>query len=260
MWSSQSGGGFMNNQASPATQGAGSGGKEKRAKNVVPVMIEEVLNAPEEGFTIEGVEVGMVSILGKIVEIERAVTKNTYKIEDSTGTLDVIQWLVEDSPSVPEYTESQFVSIVGSIRTQGEKKHMMAFGILEAPTQEQKDFHALQVVYSHLKLKQLNLKMTGQAGMMDNSGLSNSMMGGGLGSTMGASTTSASFGNKNHDMVYALIKGCIDENGINLDTILTQVRGKMSKGEMDGAIDFLSGEGHIYSTIDDEHYKTTDGD
>ena len=34
----------------------------------------------------------------------------------------------------------------------------------------------------------------------------------------------------------------------------------MSKGEMDGAIDFLSGEGHIYSTIDDEHYKTTDGD
>jgi hypothetical protein len=24
-------------------------------------------------------------------------------------------------------------------------------------------------------------------------------------------------------MVYALIKGCIDENGINLDTILTQV-------------------------------------
>ena len=42
-----------------------------------------MLNAPEEGFTIEGVEVGMVSILGKIVEIERAVTKNTYKVEIS---------------------------------------------------------------------------------------------------------------------------------------------------------------------------------
>jgi len=29
---------------------------------------------------------------------------------------------------------------------------------------------------------------------------------------------------------------------------------------MDGAIDIWSGEGFIYYTIDDEHYKTTDGD
>ena len=35
---------------------------------------------------------------------------------------------------------------------------------------------------------------------------------------------------------------------------------KMSKGEMDNAIDFLSSEGHIYSTIDVDRFKTTDGD
>ena len=34
----------------------------------------------------------------------------------------------------------------------------------------------------------------------------------------------------------------------------------MSKSEMDGAIEFLSNEGHIYSTVDDEHFKSTDGD
>jgi replication factor A2 len=34
----------------------------------------------------------------------------------------------------------------------------------------------------------------------------------------------------------------------------------MSKQEMDSAIDFLSSEGHIYSTVDDEHYRTTDED
>ena len=54
---------------------------------------------------------------------------------------------------------------------------MMVFCIMEAPTQEEQDFHALQVVYSHLKLKQINAKMTGQSGGMDQSGLSNSMMG-----------------------------------------------------------------------------------
>ena len=34
----------------------------------------------------------------------------------------------------------------------------------------------------------------------------------------------------------------------------------MSKSEMDSAIDYLSNEGHIYSTVDDEHFKSTDGD
>ena len=38
------------------------------------------------------------------------------------------------------------------------------------------------------------------------------------------------------------------------------VQGKMSKSEMDSAIDYLSNEGHIYSTVDDEHFKSTDGD
>ena len=42
--------------------------------------------------------------------------------------------------------------------------------------------------------------------------------------------------------------------------MIFQVKGKMSKSEMDGAIDFLTSEGHIYSTIDDEHFKTIDAE
>ena len=43
----------------PASPG-GSGGQEKGKKkqNCVPVMVSEVLAAPEEGFTVEGMEVG----------------------------------------------------------------------------------------------------------------------------------------------------------------------------------------------------------
>ena len=59
----------------------GSGeGKAKKKQNVVPVQISEILNAPEEGFTVEGCEVGMVLLVGKVVTCEKATTKTTYRV------------------------------------------------------------------------------------------------------------------------------------------------------------------------------------
>ena len=62
--------------------GGGSGGesKGKRKQNLVPVQINEILNSPEEGFTVEGSEVGMVVIAGKVTSCEKATTKSSYRV------------------------------------------------------------------------------------------------------------------------------------------------------------------------------------
>jgi len=60
------------------------------------------------------------------------------------------------------------------------------------------------------------------------------------------------------EQVYQLIKSSTEEQGVDRDNINQQVRTKMSKQEMDSALDYLSSEGHIYSTIDEDHFKTTD--
>jgi len=249
---------------SPSVNGGSGENKAKRKQNVVPVEISEVLNSAEEGFTVEGVEVGMVVVAGRVVSMEKAATKSTYQIQDESGELEVIQWL-EEGTNQPEFSEGSPVKVVGSVRTQGEKKHLMAFKISAVASQEEYDAHMLEVVYSRLKLKNLQQKINGQIGGNDGT-LSNSMMGGALGvqGSGGAGAYSgshqSSFGNKNYDLVYGMIRQSMDEAGLNRDVIFTQVRMKMSKGEMDNAIDFLSSEGHIYSTIDEDHFKTTDGD
>ena len=46
----------------------------------MPVQISEILNAPEEGFTVEGSEVGMVVVVGKVMSCEKATTKTTYRV------------------------------------------------------------------------------------------------------------------------------------------------------------------------------------
>jgi len=253
--------------SSPSAQGSNpSGGKAKRAQNIVPVKIEEVLNAPEEGFRIEGTEVGMICILGQVIDVDIKATKTTYQVEDNTGSVEVVHWVTEEGAATPDkIPQGSYIRVIGSIRTQADKKHVMGFGIMDSPTEAERDNHDLQVVFSRLKLKQLNAKLSGGGGgqMMDNSGLSNSMMGSGMGANMGGGVStnlSSSFGNKNYDTVYALIKQSQEDQGISISSLLQSVQGKMSKSEMDSAIDYLSNEGHIYSTVDDEHFKSTDGD
>jgi replication factor A2 len=67
-----------------------------------------------------------------------------------------------------------------------------------------------------------------------------------------------SFGNAKQDQVYKMVSACVREEGINRDEVSQQLGGKMSKKEVNDALDFLSGEGHIYSTIDDDHFKAID--
>lgn len=192
------------------------------------------------------------------------VTFPMFKVQDDSGEIEVIQWL-EEGTNQPEHAESHPIKVVGSIRSHQDKKHIMAFKISEVQSQAEYDAHLLEVVYSHLKLRQLQQKINGQIMGSDGS-LSQSMMGGGLGIQGGtapsyvSSSANQSFGNKNYDLVYGLIKQSTDEAGIDRDSVFSGVKKNMSKNEMDSALDFLSSEGHIYSTIDEDHFKTTDGD
>ena len=70
--------------------------------------------------------------------------------------------------------------------------------------------------------------------------------------------SSASFGNAKYDALYKMVSACEREEGMSRDELGQQLSGKMSRKEVDDALEFLSNEGHIYSTTDEDHFKTTD--
>jgi len=55
-----------------------------------------------------------------------------------------------------------------------------------------------------------------------------------------------------------MVKGCDREEGMSRDELGQQLSGKMSRKDVDEGLEFLSNEGHIYSTTDEDHFKTTD--
>ena len=55
-----------------------------------------------------------------------------------------------------------------------------------------------------------------------------------------------------------MISGCVRDEGMGREELVKILDGKVGKAEVDSALDFLSSEGHIYSTIDDDHFKAID--
>ena len=69
----------------------------------------------------------------------------------------------------------------------------------------------------------------------------------------------AYFSQNDQDVVYRMLRSCLQEEGLSRDDLYRQVNSKMSRNDMDNALEYLSNEGHIYSTTDDNHFKSTDG-
>jgi len=255
-------GGFMGMTGTqPGTPSSTQGGeRRKRAQNLVPMEINEILSANEDGVKIEDQEVGMVDILGTIQSVEQSATKTVYVLKDNTGTIDAVHWADSDTGTEEgtKVSEGMLARVIGSCRSQQGTKHVMIFRISPVESDIERDSHALECKYVKLKLRQLKEKENRAIGMNMSgvgSGLSNSMMGGGMGAT---TMKCSSFQNSKHDLVFGVLSACHRDEGMSRVEMMQELRPKLSRVELDDALDYLSGEGHIYSTTDDDHFKTTD--
>ncbi|XP_019505613.1 PREDICTED: replication protein A 32 kDa subunit isoform X3 [Hipposideros armiger] len=61
------------------------------------------------------------------------------------------------------------------------------------------------------------------------------------------------------NQVLNLIKACPRPEGLNFHELKNQLQ-HMPLASIKQAVDFLSNEGHIYSTVDDDHFKSTDAE
>ncbi|XP_033201638.1 replication protein A 32 kDa subunit isoform X1 [Bombus vancouverensis nearcticus] len=220
-------GGFLND-----SQDQSDGNKKtgKRIKKIIPVMIQQLTQLNDN---LEG---SIITLVGIIHHIEKSSTKVTYEIEDETGHITCFQWLtVGKSESIINL--NTYVRVFGYIREQTEIKHILILKIWPLTTLNELTNHLLEVTYVTLKIQKTsnNEDKSSDVPMLDDN----------LGLT------------KEQTIVYRVIQAENDsENGIERKTLKNRVPKNMLS-TVDEIIDFLTSEGHIYTTFTDDHFKTT---
>lgn len=270
------GGGFMSTQSQFASPAGQEQKKVRRSQNLVPLTLQAILKSGDENLQIADMDVHMVVVVGLIRAVDITSTKITYTIDDSTATMEAVQWIESDQdaedPSRNPLMEMTYCRISGAVRSQKGKRHLMVFRIVPITDLNLITTHILEVMQTALKLQHIQTHSISQGanmarasgpsnmGMMSNSLVGASGLDGGAGGVgMGGGGFAGMQGLSGQQrFVYEVIHQCPDEAGVARDVIYATFKGRFNHSEINQVLDFLSSEGHIYSTIDDDHFKSTD--
>ncbi|KAM6239650.1 replication protein A 32 kDa subunit [Porphyrio hochstetteri] len=228
-----------------------------RSQNIVPCTVSQLLAAEQvdETFRIRDVEISQVTIMGIIRHAEKAPTNILYKVDDMTAApMDVRQWVDTDEAGsenvvVPPGT---YVKVAGHLRSFQNKKSLVAFKIMPLENMNEFTTHILEIVNAHMILRRNLTSALRAPQSFSSAGMGDGGYGGG--GSLPVNGLSA-----HQSQVLNLIKNCPVPEGMSLQELKLQLH-NMSMSTIKQAVEFLSSEGHIYSTVDDDHYKSTDAD
>lgn len=251
------GGGFMSPGSSDSQ---GMEKKKNRSQTLLPVtgamLHKSESNQTEDVFSFQGVDIHQVTFVGIIRDVLETATNITYKIDDMTGEFILVKkWIDVDDPLEQGWRsqcrECTYVRVVGNMKSfnSGQVRSVMAFSMIPVTDFNEISYHILDVIHANLSLKKGSASkpaiMQSQQRYTNDTNDNNYM-----GSSNDAGLTGT------NKVVFNYISACTSEQGISINELCQKNR-NMNEQQLRNCIEWLSNEGHIYSTVDDDHYRST---
>ncbi|KAH8412581.1 hypothetical protein KR009_003261, partial [Drosophila setifemur] len=235
------------NATQTATGGAAS---NQKGEGIVPLVVKQIVDAPEGNIEMFGMQYAMACVVAIVRNIETSSTKITYTLEDHSGRIDAHYWLEEgDTLKAPEVMVNNYVKVYGTTRSQGGQKTLMVFKLLPVLDPNEVCTHLLEVLNARYKAEDYQSK--GGAGGAGTSG-SGSI----ADFTTSQSTAIVSGLDPKQQAVFQAIKSNVSEEGISRKELKAKFS-HISDSELTNILDFMISEGHIYSSIDADHFICT---
>jgi len=257
------GGGFVTSLGKTPSQDKKD--NARRAQNIVPATIKQIMDSDGDGYKIEDIEAHIITIVGLIRSVEQTTTKISYQIDDGTGLMEGVVYVGSDgdasttATAVPQVImlEGTYGRVVGALRKNKDTKYITIFKSMPITDMNEVTCHMMEVAMLPKKLKKMLDEEEaatgfGGGGMLEGA-LPNSM----IASTSIFSTTSRSGMSPCQEACSRILQGAPTENqeGVNKDYIYEQVKGRFTSVQVNDALDFLVQEGHAYTTVDENHFK-----
>ncbi|XP_074543238.1 replication protein A 32 kDa subunit-like [Halichoeres trimaculatus] len=235
----------MWNQAcsqSPAGTNSHKAVISKRAfLQILPCTVSQLLSASEVGsdsFAICNSELNQVSVVGIIRANAPFVTNIQYSVDDMTGPLLCVrQWVTSEANALSTlFSPGTYVKVIGSLRNFCGKRTLLAMDIRSLQDSNEITSHMLEVVRAHMELS-----------------------GKGFDVNMNISAASSSrgvsgFSSLQYQVFDAIRKFSVHFEGISLDALKRQLE-YISMRDLRRSLAFLVYEGHIFTTVDENHFK-----
>ncbi|KAK9728803.1 Replication factor A protein 2 [Basidiobolus ranarum] len=263
------GGGFL---SSPFGESAATPTGTKRggaaAQNLTPVTIKQLIEATQihadAPFKVDEHELSQITFIGIIRRHSEQSTNVSYMVEDGTGSIDVRTWLEADDNEFQQQKRAQlvegiYVRVVGQFKQFANKRHVVAFSMRPIDDFNEITHHLLEAVYVHLfRTRNPSTKQEGDQTNFSGDPFNPT---GQYGNQL-YRQPETTYGNEfkpEHKAIIHTIKSFPDTNeGVHIETIAQKLSNQFGRQDISQAIEWLVGEGHLYSTIDDDHVKCTD--
>lgn len=180
---------------------------------------------------IDNFEVSNVQLCGYVVSFKKISTGYIFEIDDTTGKLECAFWTngTFEEITAEQIKENALLKLAGSIKTFAGKKTLNVSSIVTVQT-DSLIFHLTNCLYQHLYFTN---KLERKEEKKVNNALPRMQMD-----------------------ILDVYKNNQDDNGLDLDVVVSMLRGKYSENEIRNNIESLLSNCHLYS-VDGSCYKTT---
>ena len=218
-----------------------------------------------DALMVDGKKVGLVTMVGVVRNIESKTTKVTYRIQDHTGAIDCAEWIDSDDGEAKELgvREGQYVRIFGQLKTFENVSSVTAHCVRLVNDPNELTAHLCDIIFAHLLATKGDLDAKAPP-MMASGGTFHAPTAGAGGQTINPGAYGSVGGEMDgftpdQKKVLGEISAVHDDTGASISSINSALMGQLSEAKIREIIEWLSNEGHVYSTIDDDHFKSTDG-
>ncbi|KAL2314269.1 Single-stranded DNA binding protein Ssb2 [Schizosaccharomyces pombe] len=223
-----------------------------------PVTIKQILNASQvhadAEFKIDGVEVGQVTFVGVLRNIHAQTTNTTYQIEDGTGMIEVRHW--EHIDALSELATDTYVRVYGNIKIFSGKIYIASQYIRTIKDHNEVHYHFLEAIAVHLHFTQKANAVNGAnaPGYGTSNALGyNNISSNGAANSLEQKLAEYSLTPAQMTVMQAIHSAPETNEGVHVRQLAQSVGPGI---DLTAVTDFLQQEGIIYTTIDENHFKS----